>query len=141
MERHQFVFALLDAADRVRHRLERGLSNIKGISFTEFQLLSALERFPGAAATRVDLAAEVGLTPSGVTRALKPLEKQGMVTTVKAARDARRALATLTEEGLELVADARGVVDDVLDDMDVIDTLRPVDRERFLRLLTELRHG
>jgi len=40
----------------------------------------------------VDLAAAVGLTPSAVTRALRPLEKLGCVATQKSERDARRSL-------------------------------------------------
>jgi len=63
-------------------------------------------------ATRVDLAAAVGLTPSAVTRALKPLEKMGYVVTEKSDRDARRSLASLTPAGRHLLADAQGVVDD-----------------------------
>ena len=108
------TFALLETADRLERRLDRALSNTRGISFREYQLLRELSRLYEGTATRVDLAAAVGLTPSAVTRALKPLEKLGYVTTQKSDRDARRSLAMLTAGGRELLADAQAAVDDVI---------------------------
>jgi len=56
----------------------------------------------------------VHLTPSAVTRALKPLEKLGYVSTQKGERDARQAVATLTSAGEELLEDAnRLVIDEI----------------------------
>ncbi len=109
----QQLLTLLGEAAQIERRLDRALSAIKGISFSEYQILRTLLGEPGRAASRVDLAEAVGLTPSAVTRALKPLEKLGFVETVKSDRDARQALATLTGRGLELVDDAVGVVNDV----------------------------
>ena len=62
----------------------------------------------------MDLAHAIGLTPSGVTRALRPLEKLGLISTAKSKRDARLALASLTPAGQELVEDASGVVNDTM---------------------------
>ncbi len=106
------VLALLNAAGRVERRLDRVLSSVRGVSFSEYHLLRELSRMHQESATRVDLAAAVGLTPSAVTRALKPLEKMGYVVTEKSDRDARRSLASLTPAGRDLLADAQGVVDD-----------------------------
>jgi len=106
------VLALLNAAGRVERRLDRVLSSVRGVSFSEYHLLRELSRMHQESATRVDLAAAVGLTPSAVTRALKPLEKMGYVVTEKSDRDARRSLASLTPAGRHLLADAQGVVDD-----------------------------
>lgn len=129
--------ATLEAASKLTRRLDRALSGIKGISFSEYQMLSHLAAEPGGGVTRVDLAASVGLTPSGVTRALKPLEKLGFVETIKDERDARRALATLTDAGTELVADADGVVADLMDRIE-IEPLTKDEASRFVRYLTEL---
>jgi DNA-binding MarR family transcriptional regulator len=82
----ELILTVLKAAATVERRLDRALSGTKGISFSEYQILEAIERDRGA--TRVDLADRVGLTPSGVTRALKPLEKLGFVETVRDHRDA-----------------------------------------------------
>lgn len=106
----QFVFALLSAANGIESKLNRALSNVKGISFTEYSLLEQLNDFHNSAATRVDLARAVHLSPSAVTRALKPLEKMGYVSTQKGERDARQSIATLTTAGKELLDDANRLV-------------------------------
>jgi DNA-binding MarR family transcriptional regulator len=121
---HQLVFSLLAAASGIEKRLDRSLGAIKGITFREYQLLRALQLAHESTATRVDLARSVDLTPSVVTRALKPLEKLGYLNTSKDGRDARRSLATLTDAGRELVADASGVVADVIDGLP-LSTLTP----------------
>jgi DNA-binding MarR family transcriptional regulator len=99
---------------RLEKRLDSSLAAIRGISLAEYRLLRALGDAPGAQASRVDLASAVGLTPSGVTRALRPMEKLGIVATVKSKRDARLAIAALTPAGRELLNDASGVVDDTM---------------------------
>lgn len=116
------VFSLIAAAERVERRLDGQLSNIKGISFSEYRLLDALAAVEGGT-TRVSLATAVGLTPSGVTRALKPLEKLGFVETIRDERDARRSLARLTSQGIDLHRDADGVVNDSIDDMQLAERM------------------
>lgn len=138
MHHDELLLQLLHTAAVLTKRLDRSLSSIKGISFSEYQLLAALASRPGATATRIALAESVGLTPSGVTRALKPLEKLGFVETSKDDRDARRSLATLTPGGQELAADAAGVVADVLDGIAALDGLSERERARFVTLLDEL---
>jgi len=109
-----FALAFASAWGRVEKRLDNSLGSIRGISLAEFRLLRALGDAPGAQASRVDLAEVVALTPSGVTRALRPMEKLGIVSTVKSKRDARLAIAALTPAGRELLSDASGVVDDAM---------------------------
>ena len=105
------------AWNRLERRLDHSLGAIRGISLAEYRLLRALGDAPGSQASRVDLAQAVGLTPSGVTRALRPMEKLGMVTTAKSKRDARLAIAGLTPAGREVLDDASGVVDDTMKSM------------------------
>ena len=102
------------AWNRLERRLDHSLGAIRGISLAEYRLLRALGDAPGSQASRVDLAQAVGLTPSGVTRALRPMEKLGMVATAKSKRDARLAIAALTPAGREVLDDASGVVDDTM---------------------------
>ena len=108
------ALAFAAAWNRLERRLDSNLGAIRGISLAEYRLLRALADAPGAQASRVDLAHAVGLTPSGVTRALRPMEKLGVVSTVKSKRDGRLAIAALTSAGRELVDDASGVVDDMM---------------------------
>lgn len=109
-----FALTFADAWRHVENRLDRSLGAVRGISLAEFRLLRALGDAPSGMASRVDLAAAVGLTPSGVTRAIRPLEKLGIVTTLKSKRDARLAVAALTPAGRELLSDASGVVSDTM---------------------------
>jgi DNA-binding MarR family transcriptional regulator len=108
------ALAFASAWSRVERRLDSNLGAIRGISLAEYRLLQALGDAPNAQASRVDLAHAVGLTPSGVTRALRPMEKLGIVSTVKSKRDARLAIAALTPAGRELLGDASAVVDDTM---------------------------
>ena len=109
-DKQNLVLDLLSAATRIERRLDHGLSVMLGISFTEYQLLKALADSPAGRATRVDLANAVGLTPSAITRALRPLEKIGLVSTQRGERDARQNLALLTEAGAELLGNAGGII-------------------------------
>lgn len=130
------VLGLLRASGAVERRLDRILSHTRGISFREYQLVRALARTHGGAAARVDLAASVGLTPSAVTRALKPLEKLGYVTTERSDRDSRRAIAQLTPAGRELLHDAELAVDDGVAALD-LPTTGHTDRYRDLLTLLD----
>lgn len=107
-----FALAFALAWNRIEKRLDSSLGAIRGISLAEYRLLRALAEAPSAWASRVDLAQAVGLTPSGVTRALRPLEKLGLISTAKSKRDARLSLASLTPAGQELVNDSSKVLDE-----------------------------
>lgn len=117
----QFVWTLLAAASGIESRLNRVLSNVLGVSFTEYQLLRQLKENHSGAATRVDLAAGVRLTPSAITRALKPLEKIGYIRTEKGERDARQSIATLTPAGEQLVDNGKRLVTEEIEAL-AIDT-------------------
>ena len=134
--RKALAFDLVNAAGYLERRLERALSAVRGISFSEYRLLRELAARPDARAMRVELAQAVGLTPSAVTRALKPMEKLGLVETLKSDRDARRSLACLTGTGREVLADAEGVARDVLLSLPM-DALPAEDLDAFLRQVGE----
>ena len=106
--------AFAAAWSRLEKRLDHSLGAVRGISLAEYRILRALGDAPNAQASRVDLADQVGLTPSGITRALRPMEKLGIVSTVRSKRDARLAIAALTAAGRELLNDASGVFDDTM---------------------------
>ncbi len=108
----QLVTSLTDVSGAVGRRLDRVLSSTRGISFADYRLLAVLAAAGDGGLSRADLAGRVGLTPSGATRALRPLEKLGMVVTRRSPRDARLALAELTPAGREVVAQGSDAVDD-----------------------------
>lgn len=108
------VTQLLETAARVERRLDRMLSALRGVSYSEYRLLATLAASSADGLPRIVLAEAVGLSASAVTRALKPLEKIGCVTTEKGERDARQSRAIITRAGLELLDDARGSMNDAL---------------------------
>ena len=130
--------ALADAWARLERRIDGRLGAIRGISFAEYRLLNALADAPRAQATRVELARRVSLTPSGVTRALRPMEKLGVVSTAKSKRDARLAIAALTPAGREILEDAAAIVREIL--QEVLADAPSVDarRDELLELLLQL---
>lgn len=109
---------VLDTAAALERGMDGALSFSRGVTFSEYRLLRTLQDAERGL-TRVALANLLSVSPSGVTRALKPLEKLGYVTTVKNERDARQSLAMLTEGGRELLSDVRGVLNDYLNGLDI----------------------
>jgi DNA-binding MarR family transcriptional regulator len=87
-------------------RFDAVLGGLHGIGLNDLHLLAALDRAPDRRMRRVDLAQELGVTPSGVTWMLRPLTKRRLVTSEASAEDARVSFAVLTEGGRRLVAEA-----------------------------------
>lgn len=106
-----FCLRLARAASSLTRRFDSALGNHHGISFADYQLLRQLARAPEGRLRRVDLADRLGLTASGVTRSLLPLEKIGLVGRQSDPRDARVGYAVITPAGAELVTNADSLVD------------------------------
>ncbi len=85
-------------------RASRAL-DVHGLSFAEIRLLEALLRSQSGRRP-TDLAGELHLTGSGVTRALLPLEKRGIVERRPDPQDGRASLARLTPAGRTLIGEA-----------------------------------
>lgn len=112
-----FVLRLARAQATLVRRLDQVLGGYHGISFSDFMLLHYLGRAPGGRLRRVDLAERQGLTASGVTRSLLPLEKIGLVERQQDPRDARVAYAAITDTGRELLNNAVTVADQISKDL------------------------
>ena len=102
----EFCVSLAKVHARLARRFDGRLGSWHGISFADFVVLLHLSRAPEARLRRVDLAAELGLTGSAVTRALIPLEKIGLVTREPDPRDARVGYAVLSKSGHRIVREA-----------------------------------
>lgn len=112
----EFCLKLTRACASLTRRLDNGLSGLHGLSFADFMILYHLERAPGARLRRVDLADRLGLTASGVTRSLLPLEKLGLVSRQSDPRDARVGYATITAAGRRLLEHALTTVRQIADE-------------------------
>jgi hypothetical protein len=88
-ENFEFCLRLTRAYATLTRRLDNALSNLHGLSFSDFMILYYLGRAPESRLRRVDLAERLGVTASGVTRSLLPLEKLGLVLRQPDPRDAR----------------------------------------------------
>ncbi len=100
------VVRLCRAQTVATRQLDRRLA-AHGISFGDFLILTHLASAEGARLRRVDLAERLGLTPSGVTRALGPLERIGLVGRESDPRDARASYALLTDHGRLRLSEAQ----------------------------------
>jgi DNA-binding MarR family transcriptional regulator len=80
--------------------------SIHGIGFNDFMVLYLLQQAPGEKLRRIDLAEKAGLTASGITRALLPMEKNGLVAREANERDARVSYVVLTKTGRRIYEEA-----------------------------------
>lgn len=131
-----FCLRLARAHAVLIRRFDSALGNHHGISFGDFQVLNHLSRAPGGRLRRVDLAERLGLTASGVTRTLLPLEKIGLVTRQHDPRDARVGFAAVTPTGEELLANATATTD--LVSSDLLKTVDPDQLAAMSALFTQL---
>jgi DNA-binding MarR family transcriptional regulator len=76
------------------------------LGLTEFIILFQLAHAKEEKMRRIDLAESVGLTASGVTRLLAPMEKIGLVKREANAADARVSLVTLAKGGKHALENA-----------------------------------
>jgi DNA-binding MarR family transcriptional regulator len=134
--RLEFCLRLTRAYATLTRRLDNGLSGVHGLSFGDFMILYHLGRAPRQRLRRIDLAERLGLTPSGVTRSLLPLEKLGLVGRQPDLRDARVGYATLTEGGQTLLGYALVSVQSLT--QEVTRTLSAVELELLSGQLAEL---
>ena len=93
--------ALLRAHAATTRGFNAALVAEHGLTLNDYEVLLRLAHAPDRRLRRVDLAEEVFLTPSGITRLLAGLEHSGWVERVSCASDARVTYAQLTEKGLE----------------------------------------
>lgn len=99
------VLRLYNFQNQLLKRLD-GAMTVHGISNTEFMVLFHLSQSEKNSMRRIDLAQKVGLSASGVTRLLKPMQKIGLVEKEASARDARVSLVKLTRGGKRIFSEA-----------------------------------
>ncbi|WP_336212568.1 MarR family winged helix-turn-helix transcriptional regulator [Nonomuraea sp. LPB2021202275-12-8] len=109
-----------------------------GLSEIDFETLIRLGRSPQEQLRMTDLAAQTGLSTSGVTRVVDRLERDGLVRRQACATDRRASYATLTDAGRDRL---HGVLPQHLADIDECLTglLDSVELERFLDTLRKIR--
>ncbi len=92
-------------ASKLSKRLDNQLS-VHGISFTEYMIMHHLDGSPLKTMRRIELAEHVGISASGVTRLIAPMEKIKIVEKEANPRDARQSLVKLSATGQRLYKEA-----------------------------------
>ncbi|WP_330745313.1 MarR family winged helix-turn-helix transcriptional regulator [Chryseobacterium sp. CP-77] len=81
--------------------------SVHGLGFNDFVILYVLYSSSESRMRRIDLAEKIGLTASGVTRLLNPLEKIGLVSRESNERDARVSYVVITPNGKKIFEEAK----------------------------------
>ena len=107
-------------------------SALGGLGLNEFIILFHLDQAPDTKMRRIDLAEKIGLTASGVTRILLPMEKVGLVKREVNEHDARVSLVMLEPGG-------KRKLDEALERAELLSgELIPGDRSRDIATLSEI---
>jgi DNA-binding MarR family transcriptional regulator len=97
---------LLRAHSSLNRELSARLITEHGLTINDYEALLHLAHADEFGLKRVDLAERLMLTPSGVTRLLDGLQRDGWVRKGECESDARVTYAVLTEEGRERLESA-----------------------------------
>jgi DNA-binding MarR family transcriptional regulator len=127
----------LRAHAQITRELGARLEADHGLTMSDYDVLIQLYFAEGHAMRRIDIARQVLLTASGITRLLDGLERCGLVAKKACATDARVSYAVLTDEGVRKVEAAR---DTHLADIDELfgSRLSLEERRQFAELLGRL---
>lgn len=98
------LLSLIKAQSVVAKKFDR--LYLHGLGVSDFMVLCILRNSPGKQCRRIDLAYQMGLSASGITRLLLPMEKTGLIARQSNARDARVSIVVLTENGEQIFEEA-----------------------------------
>ena len=115
-QNEELIITLATLQSHLLKKIDQNLS-VHGISFSEFLVLHHLHGAPNMTMRRIDLAECIGLSASGVTRLVNPMEKNHLVRKEVNARDARVSLVQLSETGQELHKNAKASFEQCSDDL------------------------
>jgi DNA-binding MarR family transcriptional regulator len=108
-----------------------------GLTLNDYEALKLLAEADGRRMRRVDLAAALSLSASGVTRLLEGLEEDGLVVRTTCPHDRRVAYAELTDEGaLRLKAASCGHAASIRDLLE--ETLTEAELDELAELLGKI---
>ncbi len=89
----------------VSKKIDNQLS-VHGINFSEFMILFHLDQAIEKKMRRIDLAQKIGLSASGITRLVLPMEKIGLVHKEANKRDARVSLVKISSSGERILQES-----------------------------------
>jgi DNA-binding MarR family transcriptional regulator len=105
---------IVQAHDRISHRVDSALHRQHDLSLTGFEALRRIADAPGERATMGEVAEAVGLSRPGVTSTVNRLVADGLVIRERSADDKRLLHARLTPAGRQRVDAAARTHDDLV---------------------------
>jgi len=116
--------SMLTSYNRVASQLERALQERHGLTMSEFETLDRLVAVDCEKRRMQDLAADMYLSQSALSRTVARLEKGGLVARALCEDDRRGIFVNMTEPGLRRHAEARATQLAVLAEHLVVDATR-----------------
>src|SRR5919197_5818690 len=98
--------SFLQSHAAITRELSAQLQHEHGLTLSDYEVLLRLKNAEGGRMRRVDLAEQVLLTASGITRLLEGLERAGFVRKENCASDARVTYAKITPAGTAKLREA-----------------------------------
>ena len=125
----QFFLNLAKVQSVMNRRFD---ASLRGLGFSDFVILFNLSQARDEKLRRIDLTEKVGLTASGITRLLAPMEKIGLIKREKDGRDARVSYVVLAKSGKRMLQES-------MEDAEEIATASiPLMKAPHARALTEV---
>jgi len=132
-ERLTLIGLLFESAAGLRRIFEQRLADDDALSNQAFDVLIRLARSPEGRLRMSELAAQTALTPSGLTRSVDRLERDGLVSRQVCPEDRRGAFAVLTGHGRDVMD--RAIPHHVSHVDEVLEGVLTRDEERDLSLI------
>lgn len=121
------LFRLARLLAETNRRMDGRLGAFHGLSFVDLAVLTAVQSSPSGQIRRVDLAEQLGLTQSAVTRILIPLEKIGLVKRRRDPNDARVGFTSITATGRRVLDDATATAEELAQELLLTDDLKRIE--------------
>jgi DNA-binding MarR family transcriptional regulator len=106
---------LLERHAKVSCALEKSLQSEHGLGLSEFEVLDRLVDSEKGSSRMADLAADIYLSQSALSRAVARLESDGLVERGMCSDDRRAIFVCLTDAGREVARSARPTHREILD--------------------------
>ena len=90
---------LLGTSNMIRKTLTSQMQAAHGVSLSRFDVLANLYRAPAGGVRLSELSKQLMVSNGNVTQVMAPLMQEGLVERTACAKDARAAVATLTQKG------------------------------------------
>jgi DNA-binding MarR family transcriptional regulator len=129
----KFIINLARTQTIINNRFDRGLG---GLGFNEFLILYHLSQADDGKIRRVDIADKIGMTASGVTRLLLPMEKVGLVKSGPVDADARVRSVILASGGRQKLEEALERIEYLAGEIIVPGQAKKIDE--YMEFITEL---